>query len=273
MRRSIEADRIDWLRSYTDEVRHTFQSVLNADLERFSKGPQIIARFQKTVDDVLTGRGKFTAVDEAHNELCIAEALLANPLLRFVKIDYEPKLANCKKTIDFRAESEDGLIVFVDVKTIKPNSIDRWDQYGRAMREGWFPKNVEFILDENLLGGELWHNAFAARSSMLKYSIEFEEKIDQSDLKNSGFVSVLAFCGEGFYWREDELEDFASFYFSGKHRSDDPFAIAEARFVTENGIAFARTISSFASMRRPQGEIHQERLNWNVQAPIDPAFL
>jgi hypothetical protein len=156
------------------------------------------------------------------------------------------------------------------VKTIKPISKDRCDQYGRATREGWFPKNVHFILDKELLGGELWHNAFSARSSMLNYSIELEEKIGQSDLKNSGFVFVLAFCGEGFYWSEDELEDFVSFYFSGRHRSDDPFGIAESKYIAEKGIALARSISRFASMRRPQGEIHRERLNWNVQPPIDP---
>ncbi|MGO9018974.1 MAG: hypothetical protein ACLQVJ_11560 [Syntrophobacteraceae bacterium] len=273
MKRPLNADRIDWLKAYADEVRYAFESVLNADPTRFLKGPQIIARFQRTVDDVLAGRGKFRAVDEAHNELCIAEALLANAPLRFTKIDYEPKLANCIKTIDFRAESEDGLIVFVDVKTIKPISKDRWDQYGRAMREKWFPQNVKFILDEELLGGELWHNAFAARSSMLNYSIELEVKIDQSDLKNSGSVFVLAFCGEGFHWHEDELDDFVSFYFSGNHRSDDPFSVAESKSIIENGIAFARSISRFASMRRPHGVVHRERLNWNVQAPIAPAFL
>jgi hypothetical protein len=62
---------------------------------------------------------------------------------------------------------------------------------------------------------------------------------------------VLAFCGECFYWHEDELEDFASFYFPGTHRSDDPFSLAEGRRIRERGIPLARTISGFASMRRP----------------------
>jgi hypothetical protein len=37
----------------------------------------------------------------------------------------------------------------------------------------------------------------------------------------------MAFCGEGFHWHRDELEGFVNFYFSRKHRADNPFSQAE----------------------------------------------
>ncbi|WP_028215101.1 hypothetical protein [Paraburkholderia mimosarum] len=274
MPQTLEADDIAWLNSYATEVRNAFESVFAAAQARFEHGPRLVARFQKAVDKVRSGgRGNFRAVDEAHNELCIAEALLANTAPWFTKVEYEPILANCEKTIDFRAESDDGLIVYVDAKTIKPLSKDRWDQYERAVQEGWLPKNISVILNKEWLGGELWHYAFAARSQMLEYTLELEHKIAQSRLKDSGSVLVLALCGEGFHWHQDELEDFVAFYFSGTHRSDDPFALAEEKDINEKGIAVSRSVSRFACMQRPQGEVHWKRLNWNVQAPVDPAFL
>jgi hypothetical protein len=79
----------------------------------------------------------------------------------------------------------------------------------------------------------------------------------------------MAFCGAGFYWRRDELEDFVSFYFSGRHRADDPFSQAELKYMAEKKLGFARTINSFACMSRPQGTIRQRPIHWNVQPPRD----
>lgn len=275
MHPSLNAGDIAWLESYTSEVQQAFELVFDTNDARFKQGPQLLEHFQKAVSDVLEGgRGNFSAVDEAHNELCIADALLTNADPRFTKLEYEPTLLNSKKSIDFRAESEDGMTVFVDVKTIKPRVKDRWDQYERAVKEDWFPKNVALVLNKDWLGGELWHNAFAARSRMLEYTIELEQKIAQSCLKDSNTLFVLAFCGEGFNWHQDQLEDFVSFYRSGAHRSDDPFSLAEEKYIKEMGLSVStKSISRFACMQRSQGDVHQRRLNWNVQAPIDPAFL
>jgi hypothetical protein len=218
------------------------------------------------------GRGKFSAVDEAHNELCIAAAILRNPNPEFSVLEYEPLLDRCSKSIDFRAKTTDDLTLFVDVKTIKPMSKDRWEQYEKALEEGWLPNNVKLLLSREWLGGELWHNTFAARSRFLDYALELEQKIADCKLQAEKTFFVLFFCGEGFYWYEDELQDFVSFYFSGTHRSDDPFSKAETRYMEEKRLSIGRTISRFACMRRPQGEIHRKRLNWNVQPPQDPSF-
>jgi hypothetical protein len=182
----------------------------------------------------------FRAVDEAHNELCIASALLDNANPQFTCLKYEPILPDCAKSIDFCATTDAGLIVYVDVKAIKPQAKDRWEQFERALAEGWFPPNVSVLLSKDGLGGELWHNMFAARSRMLEYSLELEQEIAEGHLAGNNSLFVVALCGEGFCWHEDELEDFISYYYSGTHRADDPFANAETRYV-QSQVGLARS--------------------------------
>jgi excisionase family DNA binding protein len=123
------------------------------------------------------------------------------------------------------------------------------------------------------MGGEIWHQMFAARARMLEYALELEGKIRDCGLKDQEkTLFILALCGAGFHWHEDELEDFVQFYRTGRHRSDDPFSRVEANYAKEKNLALERTISRFACMRRRQGELFHTRLNWNVQPPRDPEF-
>jgi hypothetical protein len=264
---------IAWVKAYAKEVCDTFEGIFNGAKDRFKDGPRLLERFKAAIGEVLkNGRGRFRAVDEAHNELCIAAAILENPNPKFSLLEYEPSLAECSKSIDFRAKTADGVTLFIDVKTIKPIPKERWEQFEKALKEGWFPDNVKPIFSKEWLGGELWHNTFAARSRMLEYTLEFEQKIADCKLQADRTFFVLMLCGEGFYWHEDELEDFVSFYLTGAHRSDDPFAKAEAKYIGEKKLKLARTISRFACMRRPQGDVHKKRLNWNMQPPRDPSY-
>jgi len=117
--------------------------------DRFKEGQVLLDRFNAATESVLAnGRGYFRAVDEAHNELCVASALLANTRLKFTRLEYEPLLPGSPKTIDFRATAENGQVVYVDVKTIKPQATDRWDQFEKAMAEGWFPENIVVGISE-----------------------------------------------------------------------------------------------------------------------------
>src|ERR1035437_6477211 len=95
------------------------------------------------------------------------------------------------------------------------------------------------------LGGEIWRSMFTARGRMLEYTLELEAKIAQAKLGGDNTRLVMGFCGAGFHWRLDELEDFVSFYFSGRHRADDPFSQAELEYMAEKKLGFARTINSF----------------------------
>jgi hypothetical protein len=263
-------DDIAWLSAYAKEVQDTFATEFGAAEVRFPHWRRPLARFTEAVDHVLKdGRVYFSAVDEAHNELCVASAILANENPHIARLEYEPPLQDCKKSIDFRATAEDGSLYYVDVKTIKPVSKDRWDQYEKAWEEKWLPDNVHIILEKEWLGGEMWHSMFAARGRMLEYALELEAKIAEAMLSAANTRIVMMFCGDGFYWHRSELEDFVSFYCSGWHRADDPFSNAELKYMAQKALAFDRTFTSFACMSRPQGIIRQRPIRWNVQPPPD----
>lgn len=271
---TLTEDDIAWVKTYEKDVYETFAALFKEAQNRFKDGDRLLKRFAATIEEVLKqGRGHFRAVDEAHNELCAAAAILQNRNPEFITLEYEPPLEGCAKSIDFRAAAADGLTLYIDVKTIKPIPTDRWEQFERAQNEKWFPENVQLLFSKEWLGGEFWHNTFAARGRMLEYSLELEQKIADCKLQAEKTFFILLLCGEGFYWHEDELEDFVAFYVSGSHRSDDPFAKAETKYIGEKKLKLARTISRFACIRRPQGEVHKRRLNWNVQPPIDPSYL
>lgn len=270
---AITDDDISWINTYRKTVVETYSNRFQENEDRFADWQRLIDSFSGAVEAVLRhGREKFHAVDEAHNELCIAHVFLSNPDPSFVSLEYEPALSGTDKSIDFRAVTEDGRVVYIDVKTIKPKPTDRWDQYERALKEGWLPENVKVLLSEEWHGGELWHNMFAARSRMLEYALELEQKITDANLAGDKTTFVLALCGEGFYWHQDELEDFVSFYRTGQHREDDPFREAEAKYIEDQRISLLRSISNFACMRRIQGNIDCKRMNWNVLPPIFTDF-
>ena len=100
----LDEDDITWLNSYAEEVCETFGAEFRQAVDRFARWKPLLQRFVRAVDYVLThGRGYFNAVDETHNELCIASAILANLNPHIARLDYEPPLPGCAKSIDFRA--------------------------------------------------------------------------------------------------------------------------------------------------------------------------
>jgi hypothetical protein len=122
----LDNDDIAWVKAHAAAVNETFGREFEAAKDRFREGQLLLDRFNAAIDSVLkNGRGHFRAVDDAHNEICIASALLANTRLRFTRLEYEPPLPGCARTIDFRATADTGQIVYIDVKTIKPEDTDR----------------------------------------------------------------------------------------------------------------------------------------------------
>ena len=270
---NLAAEEIEWIASYASEVAETFGVAFGCAEARLAGSMRLLQRFTDASERVLqNGLRDLSSINEAHNELCVANALLVDSGLRFSTVEYEPVLPGCSKSIDFRATTDEGRRFFVDVKAIQPKPTDRWDQFERAVREGWFPENVRVLLCEEGLGGELWHNMFAARGRMLEYVLELEAKIRDCEIANENTIFILAFCGTGFEWRRDGLEDFVSFYRNRSHRMDDPFSNAEARYIEKNKITLDGTIRSFACLVRPTFNIRQRGLNWNVLPPGPSVF-
>ena len=269
----IDPEEVDGIRSYAAEVSGAFGKEFNDHGARFKNPKNLLQRFDNAIISMLSnGRSLIAGVDEAHNELCIASQLLANTDPRFTLLEYEPVITGCAKSIDFRASTDGGMTRYVDVKTIKPKPKDRWDQFEKAFNERWFPENVCVGLSKDWLGGELWHNMFAVRARMLEYTLELEAKIRDCKPVDDNTFFILALCGNGFRWRQENLEDFVSFYLSGSHRADDPFSKAEDKYIADNKITLDRTITRFACMSRPQFVMRHRRLNWNVQPPKAPVF-
>lgn len=266
-------DEIKWIKSHTSKVLDTFGDRFRQDANRFKSYDKLLKRFKRAEKAALEhGLSQFHAVHEAHNELCVAFALLDNREPLFTSLEYEPSLPNCKKTIDFRAISGDDLSVYVDVKTISPRAIDSWEKFEEANKEGWFPKNVHVCLGKEELGGEIWHDMFAARSRMLEHTHKLEQKISDCIANVDNTMFILALCGGGVPWREGELEDFVSYYFSGKYRFDDPFANMTANHIRDKGISLEKSITRFAYFRRAPLDLFPEYHNWNVRPPSQWSF-
>ena len=269
--RPIEDHDVAWLHSYEASTLAYFRPRFAASAPRFTASEALFTRFSAAILDVIgQGRSLFRAVDEAHNELCVADCLLSDPSVKDSTVLYEPTLPNTRKTIDFCLRDAEGLLTLIDVKTIKPQPLDRWDQYERAMREGWLPKNIEFIVEQEGQGGELWHTAFASRARFLEYTLEFEQKLASAAYGAVAPRRILMFCGEGFYWHQDELEDFVAYYRNGVHRGDDLFALVESRHVLEKQVDLQRSISSFGCLSRRHGDVQPRRFNWHVQPGPEP---
>ena len=117
----LREEDIAWIVAYAEEVVETFEATFSLKRDRFNDSHRLIERFNAAVADVLAhGRKRFRAVDEAHNELCVANAILENTDPVFARVEYEPPLKGCRKTIDFRSITDEKLTTFIDVKTIKP---------------------------------------------------------------------------------------------------------------------------------------------------------
>jgi hypothetical protein len=269
--RPIDNEDRAWLDAYEAATLDHFRPRFAAHVAQFTSSDALLSRFLEALKVVREqGRRFFRGVDEAHNEICVADAILSDPSCAECTLLYEPRFPNIDKTVDFILEETDGRLTVVDVKTIKPEPRDRWEQYERAVKEKWFPENIQFILEREWLGGELWHAAFASRARFLEYALELEGKFAASAYGDKARRRILMLCGEGFNWRQDELEDFVSFYRSGAHRADDPFSLAEDRYIQEKGILLARSISSFGCLDRRQGDVTSRRTNWHVQPPPEP---
>ncbi len=258
-----------FLRHFIDEAERTLISALETKKDIFPSRSTLVNRYRAAANHVLQeGFSNLRAFHEMHNEVCTAAVLLEESSVK--RVDYEPQINNCKKRFDFHITMTDGSVSIIEVKTIHPISKDDWTKYKVAIEKGLFPENAYLLLNDEWLGGELYHNSYAARSKMLDYTLEMEEKIESclKDVKEK--ITILVFFTDGFDWHLDELEDFVSFYRSGRHLHGDPFAAMEDEFIKKEGVHLKNVIRYFACLRRPKTEIRPTRIIWNVSSPSEP---
>lgn len=82
--KSMNDEEIEWLNAYANEVLTVFRTRFESASERFRSPLPLLERFKFAINAVKENGGSvFRAVDEAHNELCIASAILENKEPRF----------------------------------------------------------------------------------------------------------------------------------------------------------------------------------------------
>src|SRR5215467_3333072 len=79
---------IKWLEQYRKEVVTQFKTFFDGSQDRFDGGERLLCRLDEALESVRQG-GSFRAVDAAHNELCIARALLLDTDPQFSELRQE----------------------------------------------------------------------------------------------------------------------------------------------------------------------------------------
>lgn len=268
---SVEGEQL--FKEFVEKTEKELIACLAANKDRFPSAEMLTDHYHDVVARVLKQGGLTTLKNfhEAHNELCTAVVILddkSEP--RVTNLEYEPVIDGCDKRFDFHAVMTKGPVRHIEVKTIHPMSQDDWDKYQAALKNERFPHNTHLILDNEWLGGELYHNAYATRSKMLDYALVAEDKIETCLRNVKERITFLALFTNGFHWHLDELEDFVFFYHKGIHFPGDPFAKMEEYIVRERKIQLRRTIDHFAYFRRPKTEMRPNKVVWSVTLPRTP---
>ncbi len=269
---SLSEESEQHFKEFVKKAKKDLIACVTANKDRFHNADKLVDRYCDVVSRDMNQRlTTLREFHEVHNELCTAAAILEDKSEPNVtNLEYEPEIDGCDKRFDFHAMMSKGPVRYIEVKTIHPMSQNDWDKYQAALKNRRFPPNTHLILDNEWLGGELYHNAYAARSKMLDYALVVEDKIGEclSNIKEK--VTFLALFTNGFHWHLDELEDFVFFYFKGIHFPGDPFADMEEHIVKQKKIQLKKTIDHFAYFRRPKTEMKPNKVTWSVKLPCIP---
>lgn len=254
----------DEIERHVTEVETFYKPVVGPG-SRLEGGEKLWRQFTDAVATYrMNGRFAFPTVYERVNELAVARILLADPTLSSCRIAYEPQIAPCDlRRIDFVAHGVDGGSLYIEVKTVRPTTEDtdkNWQKYKK--RREHHPANVSYVAKKEWLGAALYGNSFSSRSKFMEYTCDFEPRLTVASTWQPG-RGVLVFCGTGMEWHRSELEDFADFYHTKKHRQDDPFAAMEAKDLPP----LQRNIAAFGFVKRPMDSITEEVWVADVRGP------
>ena len=233
-------------------------------------GAKLWSQFQSAVaacHSNITPR-MISALLERVNELVVARLLLIDPK-REGELHYEPAIIPDGRRIDFVifGGSEN---TYIEVKTVHPQAEDsegRWQKY--LTRREHHTEDTHYIVEKRWMGAQLYGNSFSARGHFFDYACEFEARLAAAMAARPG-RGILAFCGTGWSWHLSELEDFADFYVTGRHRPDDPFSRMEAHGIEGKKIELLRNISAFAFVKRGMERVKPSRCVMPVRGPRIP---
>lgn len=232
---------------------------------RLKEGKKLIARFEQEVE-TWKKTDKFRPVIEIGNEVAAAECFL-NSLGKSEQLTYEPKMTGTQKRIDFQKIDAAGCREWFEVKTVAPQWADDeagWQRFMRIAQD--FPENARLVVEKEWAGAAIAGQAIKARWSFIQRTVEVEERCTVIPETEKGPV-WLVFCSTGVAWSPDELEDFADFYRTGKHREDDWMRNAADRYMREEGIRFGCLLAGFCYLGRKHDEVSAHDFRKQVSGP------
>jgi large subunit ribosomal protein L30 len=250
------------------EATDEYRDMLIGPASPVARGATLWSQFEDAVADYHANHGRDARrLIECVNEMAVAKVLVEDRALQEARIEYEPDLLPDGRKIDFVVDrGRDNL--YVEVKTVRPNTKATIGAYRKfKQRRKLHPKNVEFIVNPQQMGGAIYGDAFASRSHFLEYTSAFEERLAAAKAIRPG-PGILVFCGNGYAWRRSNLEDWADFYHFGKHRSDDPFGPMERHHIESNGITLKRNVDHFAWLQRPFEQARRTGLTFPIRGPV-----
>jgi hypothetical protein len=262
----------DGLSRFADEVRQIYQEPVAGAGSRIERGQVLWAQLEQILAEArASGDGLHSRpLAEKMNELAVAKALLDDRHLAGT-IQYEPNILPSGRRIDFVAIREADKL-YVEVKTIHPKTVDSKDSWNRFLElRQHHPANVEVLLEQDSMGGQIYANLIASRSKFLAYALDFESRLQEA----KGIVDgpgALVFCGTGFPWRLGDLEDFADFYRLGNHRQDDAFRIMEQHSMEQHGQVLLGNIDHICFLKRAVEQPLLSEFKFSVRGLRNPFF-
>lgn len=258
---------IDWQAMKEEWIAEVSRSVLPklANDTRFGRATELIDRFHHEIE-IWRKTNSFRPVIEIGNELAAAECLLGR-LSVGDSLIYEPPMPDTNKRIDFLKTNSAGAYEWIEVKTVSPQWADDeagWLRFTRIAQA--FPENSRLVVAKEWAGAAIAGQSIKARWSFIQRTVEVEKRATFIPRNQRGPVSLL-FCSTGSDWYQDELEDFADFYRTGKHRADDWLRSAADRYMHDEGIRFSQSLSGFHYLAREHGEVSAHDFSMQVAGP------
>ena len=252
------------IENHIREVDAFYRPLIVRQAGRLSGGERLLTQFERAASAFSKcGRRQVSGVIERVNELAVLRQLLLDPGLASAVIEYEPAIAAGPK-FDFVIRPPEGQTVFVEVKTVSPQStidLSSW-------RQPRYPSRQVILDAASHDAGEVPSTppSFAARPAFLRYAIQTEAKLAAHVAVQPGH-GILVFCSDGIGWRRHELEDFVRSYRLDSNRSD---VSASEKL----GTGECRPLDGFSALIRRQDSVDpSEWVNAENDYPKTPYVL
>lgn len=254
----------DSIAQFSEEVRQNYWEPIAGAASRLERGGVLWSQFETAIS-ACSANGEYRQLAEKVNELAVAKILLDDAHLTHA-VQYEPNFLPSGRKIDFVAVRANDQI-YVEVKTVHPKLVDSeaaWKHF--LKRQEYHPPNVNFITQQENMGGALYGSLVASRSKFLDYTLDFESRLREAKEIRGG-PGVLVFCDNGIAWNLTDLEDFADFYNAGSHRQDDLFSLMELHHMKKNGIKLLQNIDHFSYLKRANKQPLPREFKFSVHGP------